>query len=75
MLNSPSYSVDWERFIYRYHRQFIEAAREYFLKDESFQRLIHSRLADYFLGSWGGGKKKPFRYPARLIKKLVRHFG
>ena len=56
----------------RYHRQFIEVAQEYFLGEESFKRLIHSRMADYFLGLWGGGKKKPFRYPSRLVKKLVR---
>ena len=42
-----------------YHRQFIETARERYLSDgrkEKYHRLI----ADYFLGLWSHGKKKPF---------------
>ena len=28
----------------------------------NFVEEIHSHIADYFLGVWGGGKAKPFEY-------------
>ncbi|XP_050388645.1 NACHT and WD repeat domain-containing protein 2 [Patella vulgata] len=45
-----------------YHRQFIDAARERYFKNLNFVRDMHSNLADYFLGTWGGGVPKPFEY-------------
>ncbi len=42
-------------------RQFIEAARERYFRNINFLNEIHSNLADYFLGIWGG-KSKPFVY-------------
>ncbi|XP_035219910.1 NACHT and WD repeat domain-containing protein 2-like [Stegodyphus dumicola] len=45
-----------------YHRQFRDAAIErYFVKPELVQ-YFHSSIAEYFLGTWGGGKPKPFKY-------------
>ena len=42
-----------------YHRQFIETARERYLKPEIATK-IHETMADYFLGKWSGGVQKPF---------------
>ena len=42
-----------------YHRQFIETARERYLKPDIATK-IHETLADYFLGKWSGGVQKPF---------------
>lgn len=45
-----------------YHRQFRDAAIErYFIKPE-LVKYFHSSIAEYFLGTWGGGKPKPFKY-------------
>ncbi|KAF8794516.1 NACHT and WD repeat domain-containing protein 2 [Argiope bruennichi] len=45
-----------------YHRQFRDAAIErYFVKREQIE-YFHSSIAEYFLGTWGGGKPKPFKY-------------
>ncbi|PRD35569.1 UNVERIFIED_CONTAM: NACHT and WD repeat domain-containing protein 2 [Trichonephila clavipes] len=45
-----------------YHRQFRDAAIErYFVKQEQIE-YFHSSIAEYFLGTWGGGKPKPFKY-------------
>eukprot|EP00106_Octopus_bimaculoides_P010882 XP_014778324.1 PREDICTED: NACHT and WD repeat domain-containing protein 2-like [Octopus bimaculoides] len=45
-----------------YHRQFIDAAKERYLKNLNFVSEIHSNLAEYFIGTWGGGIPKPFEY-------------
>ncbi|UYV69119.1 NWD2 [Cordylochernes scorpioides] len=45
-----------------YHRQFREAAIERYFKEEDYVRYFHSSIADYFLGIWGGGTPKPFKY-------------
>ncbi|CAG0888380.1 unnamed protein product [Darwinula stevensoni] len=45
-----------------YHRQFKEAAKERYFKNQSMALYFHSSIADYFLGVWGGGRPKPFRY-------------
>ena len=42
-----------------YHRQFIETATERYLPPDAAKKL-HRTLADYFLGTWSGGYKKPF---------------
>ncbi|XP_066274641.1 NACHT domain- and WD repeat-containing protein 1-like isoform X1 [Branchiostoma lanceolatum] len=52
--------ADGASVIFWYHRQFIETAKQRFLSSEEQCRKLHSNLADYFLGSWAGGKKKPF---------------
>ena len=45
-----------------YHRQFIEASRQRYFKNVTFASIIHSNLADYFIGTYGGGIPKPFEY-------------
>ncbi|XP_049825029.1 NACHT and WD repeat domain-containing protein 2 [Aethina tumida] len=45
-----------------YHRQFREAAKERYFKNMNMAMYFHSMIADYFLGIWGGGKPKPFKY-------------
>jgi len=47
---------------YWYHRQFIFVARERYLADIGHRLYIHTSLSHYFLGTWGGGKCKPFTY-------------
>jgi len=49
---------------YWYHRQFIFVARNRYLADIGHRLYIHTYLAHYFLGTWGGGKCKPFTYSA-----------
>jgi len=49
---------------YWYHRQFIFVARSRYLAEVGHRLYIHTSLAHYFLGTWGGGKCKPFRYSA-----------
>ena len=55
-------SADDILVLFWYHRQFIEATKERFLKDAAFAKAIHTNMAEYFLGKWGGGKAKPFEY-------------
>ncbi|KAK5645668.1 hypothetical protein RI129_004132 [Pyrocoelia pectoralis] len=45
-----------------YHRQFRDAARERYFKNMNMAMYFHSNIADYYLGIWGGGKPKPFKY-------------
>ncbi|KAJ8916564.1 hypothetical protein NQ315_000208 [Exocentrus adspersus] len=45
-----------------YHRQFRDAAKERYFKNMNMATYFHSMIADYFLGIWGGGKPKPFKY-------------
>ena len=45
-----------------YHRQFRDVARERYLRNDDAVFHIHSNMAEYFMGTWGGGKKKPFVY-------------
>ncbi|XP_076319840.1 NACHT and WD repeat domain-containing protein 2 isoform X1 [Tachypleus tridentatus] len=45
-----------------YHRQFREAALERYFKNLNAVSYFHSCIADYFLGIWGGGNPKPFKY-------------
>jgi len=44
------------------HRQFRDAARERYFSDDAMAIYFHSSIADYFLGIWGGGNPKPFKY-------------
>ncbi|XP_034936822.1 NACHT and WD repeat domain-containing protein 2 [Chelonus insularis] len=45
-----------------YHRQFRDAAKERYFKNMNMAMYFHSMIADYYLGIWGGGKPKPFKY-------------
>ncbi|CAH0549743.1 unnamed protein product [Brassicogethes aeneus] len=45
-----------------YHRQFRDTAKERYFKNMNMAMYFHSMIADYFLGIWGGGKPKPFKY-------------
>jgi WD40 repeat protein len=45
-----------------YHKQFREASIERYFETESNTIYFHSSIADYFLGIWGGGINKPFKY-------------
>lgn len=60
---------------YWYHGQFISAAKERYLSDPSHKVFTHSTLAQYFLGTWGEGKRKPFRYSVKQLRwlKLKTH--
>lgn len=54
--------ADGVNVIFWYHRQFIDAARERYFKNLNFVSAMHSEMADYFLGTWGGGRPKPYEY-------------
>lgn len=54
----------------RYHRQFIDAVTNRYLGHLQHRQYIHSILADYFLGRWGGGTKKPYYLSERLMQLL-----
>ncbi|KAL7293010.1 hypothetical protein TKK_0013456 [Trichogramma kaykai] len=45
-----------------YHRQFRDAAKERYFKNLNLATYFHSMIADYYLGIWGGGVPKPFKY-------------
>ncbi|KAH1018594.1 hypothetical protein HUJ05_006333 [Dendroctonus ponderosae] len=45
-----------------YHRQFRDTAKERYFKNMNMATYFHSMIADYFLGIWGGGNPKPFKY-------------
>jgi hypothetical protein len=62
----PGYLADSEAdevcVINWYHKQFKMAAKQrYFVSQEEYV-YFHSYIADYFLGTYGGGINKPFRY-------------
>ena len=39
-----------------YHRQFREAAEDRYTSDPAVNHVLHTGIADYFLGRWAGGK-------------------
>lgn len=43
-------------------RQFRDTAKERYFKNVNMAIYFHSSIADYFLGIWGGGNPKPFKY-------------
>jgi NACHT domain- and WD repeat-containing protein len=45
-----------------YHRQFRDAAKERYFKNMNMALYFHSMIADYYLGIWGGGIPKPFKF-------------
>ena len=46
----------------RYHKQFKAAAKQRYFVSQEDDVYFHSYMADYFLGTYGGGISKPFRY-------------
>ncbi|XP_002733539.1 uncharacterized protein LOC100377670, partial [Saccoglossus kowalevskii] len=52
--------ADGVRVVYWYHRQFIEAANDRYMSDTNTTMNLHSNMADYFLGRWSKGVKKPY---------------
>ena len=46
----------------RYHKQFKSAAKQRYFVSQEDDVYFHSYMADYFLGTYGGGISKPFRY-------------
>ncbi|XP_052082166.1 uncharacterized protein LOC127719866 isoform X2 [Mytilus californianus] len=52
--------ADGATVIYWYHRQFIEAAQDRYCRGEPSVTNLHTALADYFLGTWANGNKKPY---------------
>nr|XP_002741812.1 PREDICTED: leucine-rich repeat and WD repeat-containing protein KIAA1239-like [Saccoglossus kowalevskii] len=62
--------AEGSRVIFWYHRQFIEAAAERYLHDAEFVKRLHIMCAQYFLGNWSGGKKKPFHYTSEQMNKF-----
>jgi hypothetical protein len=49
-------------FIYYDVRQFKEAAKERYFKNQNLAIYFHSSISEYFMGTWGGGNPKPFKY-------------
>merc|ERR550519_2488294 len=45
-----------------YHKQFKHAAKKRYFLDDTDYLYFHSYMSDYFLGTYGGGILKPFRY-------------
>ena len=45
-----------------YHRQFKDAAKERYFKTFADDYYFHSMMADYFIGRYGGGIPKAFRF-------------
>jgi hypothetical protein len=43
-------------------RQFRDTAHERYFKNMNVAMYFHSSIADYYLGIWGGGNPKPFKY-------------
>ncbi|CAH1790955.1 unnamed protein product [Owenia fusiformis] len=57
--------------MYWYHRQFIAVATERYLSDDTTRKNLHSKMADYYMGLWGGGKKKPFTYTKHQMSRMA----
>ena len=45
-----------------YHRQFRDAARDRYFKTDADTVYFHSMMADFFLGKYGGGNPKAFKF-------------
>lgn len=54
-----------------YHRQFRDTAKERYFKNMNMATYFHSSIADYYLGIWGGGKPKPFKFTEIQRHRLV----
>jgi hypothetical protein len=66
----PGYLSDSEAdgvcVINYYHKQFKHAAKKRYFLENSDYLYFHSYMSDYFLGTYGGGIPKPFRYQMKL---------
>ena len=60
------------RVFYWSNRQLENAARRRYLSDTARRICSHHVMADYYLGTWSGMRKKPFRYRKRLMDKLKK---
>ena len=62
----PGYLSDSEadgvRVINWYHRQFIDAAKVRYFKTDADAIYFHKMMSEFFLGKWGGGIPKPFKF-------------
>ena len=62
----PGYLSDSEadgvRVINWYHRQFRDAAKYRYFKTEDDTIYFHNMMSEFFLGKWGGGIPKPFKF-------------
>ena len=62
----PGYLSDSEadgvNVINWYHRQFIDAAKERYFKTKDDFLYYHKMMSEFFLGMWGGGTPKPFKF-------------
>ena len=45
-----------------FDRQFKDAARDRYFKTDADTNYFHSMMSDFFLGKWGGGTPKPFKF-------------
>ena len=63
--------ADGTEVVHWYHRQFIEAAMDRYISNqsESFNKYIHTTVSEFFQGTWHG-KRKPFVYTPYQMKKL-----
>ena len=52
----------YQTYPIRYHKQFKAAAKQRYFVSQEDDVYFHSYMADYFLGTYGGGISKPFRY-------------
>jgi len=57
-----------------FHRQFFEAAKQRYLGKELEERELASLCADYFLGTYAGGKEKPYKYPSEAKEEQAPRF-
>nr|XP_022300895.1 NACHT and WD repeat domain-containing protein 2-like [Crassostrea virginica] len=58
-----------------YHRQFWEAAEDRYTSDPAVNHVLHTGIADYFLGRWAGETPKPYtdkNGEASAIRFVVR---
>lgn len=63
--------LDKERLRFRYHRRFIEVAKELYVSDltDVNRKVVFQNLVDLFQGTWKG-KNKPFKIDdPKLVNK------
>ena len=48
----------------------LQVVQERYLKLKQHTLYIHFMLAHYYQGTWGGGKKKPFKYSQQQAQML-----
>ena len=70
-----SYLVEREdaetNVLFWYHQQFREAAEKRYLSENEKCKYVHDIIADYYLGTWSGMKKKPFTYEKSFTKSIL----